>query len=254
MSTPDLLQVDRSYLDGAALLVPHGVLDLASYGPLRDLLLIYALESPRAVIVDVSNLLVPTDATLAVFPSVWTQVAVWPGVPIMLVARPELTRRRLRHSEMISYVPVYTSVAEALGSLEAPAKGRRAALELPYDPTSASAARRFVHEVCTQWNCAELIIEGTMIANELVQNAVQHAGSECQLRLELRRRMLTIAVYDDDPTPAKRVEPWTSVPPRLGLMLVSRLAETWSCAPTMGGGKVVWAVLPRHRSLLWVRR
>ena len=49
----------------------HGILDLASYGQLRDALFKCALEIPRAVIVDLSELLVPTDATLAVFPSVW---------------------------------------------------------------------------------------------------------------------------------------------------------------------------------------
>src|SRR5437660_10507152 len=71
MSAPTQLQIDRSFRDDAALVTPRGVLDLASYGQLRDALLKCALEIPRAVIVDVSALMVPTDATLAVFPSVW---------------------------------------------------------------------------------------------------------------------------------------------------------------------------------------
>jgi anti-sigma regulatory factor (Ser/Thr protein kinase) len=248
MSAPTPLEIDRSFRDDAALLTPHGVLDLASYGRLRDALLKCALEIPRAVIVDVSYLLVPTDATLAVFPSVWMQVSDWPEVPIMLVATQELARRRIQHSPITRYIPVHTSVAEALGALDQPAPRRRAVLELPYDPASAAAARRFVHAVCTRWDCAPLLVDATMIASELVENAVRHAGSECRLRLELRRNMLTVAVYDDDPTAVKRVEPWTSAPPRLGLMLVSRLASTWNCAPTLAGGKVVWAVLRRFET------
>lgn len=250
MPAPDQLRIKRSFRDGAALLTPQGVLDLASYSSLRDALLKCALEVPRAVIVDASNLLVPSDATLAVFPSVWMQVSEWPGVPIVLVAEHELTRRRLNQSAIIRYVPVHASVAEALDSVGSPAHRRRATLELPYDPTSASVARRFVDVVCTKWGCAELIIEATMIANELVENAVRHACTDAHLRLELRRNALTIAVYDDDPTPVRRVEPWMSVPPRLGLMLVSRLANSWNSAPTFSGGKVVWAVLRQPQEIL----
>jgi anti-sigma regulatory factor (Ser/Thr protein kinase) len=247
MTTPTQLQIDRSFRDDAGVVIPRGVLDLATYGQLRDALLKSALEIPRAVIVDVSSLMVPTDATLAVFPSVWMQVSEWPGVPIMLVAGPELTRRRISHSPIIRYIPVYASVTEALDSLDAAPRRRRAVLELPYDPVSASAARRYVDVVCTQWRCPELIIDATMIASELVENAVQHAASESRLRLELRHHMFTVAVYDDNPAPVKLVEPWTGRPPRLGLMLVSRLANTWNYAPTMAGGKVVWAVLRRTR-------
>jgi len=246
MSAPAELQIDRSFRDDAALITPRGVLDLASYGALRDVLLKCALEIPRAVIVDVSSLLVPTDATLAVFPSVWMQVSEWPEVPILLVAQHEMARRRIKRSPITRYIPVFTSVTEALSALARPPHRRRAVLELPYDPSSAGAARRFVDVVCTRWDCAELLVEATLIASELVENAVRHADSDARLRLELRPGLLTIAVYDDDPTPVKRVEPWLSAPPRLGLMLVSRLANTWNCAPTLAGGKVVWAVLRLH--------
>src|SRR2546421_5166666 len=127
----DGLTLERSFRDDAALVTARGVLDLASYGTLRDTLLKCALEIPRAVLVDVSELLVPTDATLAVFPSVWMQVSEWPGVPIMLVAGPELARRRIMHSPITQYVPVYRSAAEALGAIDQPSQRRRAVLELP---------------------------------------------------------------------------------------------------------------------------
>src|SRR5690349_19285635 len=133
MSACNDLTIARSFREDVALLTPCGVLDLASYAELRDTLLKCALEMPRAVIVDISELLVPTEATLAVFPSVWMQVSEWPGVPIILVARQPLARRRLMHSSIVRYVPVHASVAEALDSIDVPPPRRRAVLELPYD-------------------------------------------------------------------------------------------------------------------------
>lgn len=247
MSALTDLEIERTFRDDVAVLTPRGVLDLSSYAQLRDVLLKSALELPRAVVVDISALMVPTDATLAVFPSVWMQVSEWPGVPIILVAGQELTRRRLRHTAILRYVPVHATLVDAIDSVDAAPHRRRAVLELPYDPVSASSARRFVDVVCTRWGCADLATEAVMIASELVENAVRHANSDARLRLELRRDLLTIAVYDEDPTPIQRVEPWTRTPPHLGLLMVSRLAASWNCAPTMSGGKVVWAVLRRDR-------
>jgi hypothetical protein len=247
MTAVSELRIERSFRGDAALLTPHGVLDLSNYALLRDTLLKCAVEIPQAVIVDVSSMMVPTDATLAVFPSVWMQVSEWPGVPIVLVAGPELIRRRIAQNPIIRYVPVHPNVSAALDSLQLAPRRRRTVLELPCSAASPRAARRFVHVICDRWKCSEVIIDAAMIANELVENAVEHAGTESRLRLELRRGMLTVAVYDDDPTPVRLFESWIGAKPKLGLMLVSRLASTWNCAPTMAGGKVVWAVVRLHR-------
>jgi anti-sigma regulatory factor (Ser/Thr protein kinase) len=247
MPKPSVLRVEHSFIDDSTLLIPSGVLDLTTYAELRDTLLKYALEIPRAVIVDVGSLMVPTDATLAVFSSVWMQVSDWPGVPIVLVASRPLDRRRLGRSAITRFLPVCSTVKEALASLEEPPLRRRTVLELPYDPVSAATARRFVQVTCARWGCDELLIDAELIASELVENAVRHAHSESQLRLELLRDFLTIAVYDDNPEPATLVDLDLDDAPQLGLLLVAQLATTWNCAPTLAGGKVVWAVmrLPR---------
>lgn len=118
-------------------------------------------------------------------------------------------------------------------------------LELPCSTSSAAVARRFVAETCERWSCVELLPDAVVIASELVENAVRHAHSQSRLRLELRRGTLTVAVYDNDPTPAQPVEPNGLASRHLGLGLVARLASTWNCAPTWSGGKVVWAVVRR---------
>jgi anti-sigma regulatory factor (Ser/Thr protein kinase) len=241
------LEIHQTYHGDAVLLAPDGVLALGTYGHLRDSLLKAAMEIPKAVIVDVDGLRVPTDATLAVFSSVWMQVSEWPGVPIVLVASRELDRRRLERSAITRFIPVHAGVAEALAMISPPPPSRRSLLELPYDPASASLARRFVQVTCGRWDCADLVLDAELVANELVENAVRHAHSEARIRLELRPETLTVAVYDDNPQPVQLAEPDLAEAVHLGLLLVARLSTTWNCAPTLAGGKVVWAVLNRHR-------
>jgi anti-sigma regulatory factor (Ser/Thr protein kinase) len=245
MASPPELEVYRTYRGDAVLVAPHGVLALATYGQLRDALLKSALEIPKAVIVDVDALLVPTDATLAVFSSVWMQVSEWPGVPIVLVASRQLDRRRLERSAVTRFIPVHASVDDALHAVGELSPRRRSLLELPYDPASASLARRFVEMTCARWGCMDLLLDAELVANELVENAVRHAHSEARIHLELRDGMLTVAVYDDDPLPAQLIEPDLAEAVHLGLLLVAQLSSTWNCAPTLTGGKVVWAVLRR---------
>jgi anti-sigma regulatory factor (Ser/Thr protein kinase) len=99
---------------------------------------------------------------------------------------------------------------------------------------------------CVRWGCTDLLLDAELVANELVENAVRHAHSEARIRLELRAGMLTVAVYDDDPLPAQLVEPDLADAVHLGLLLVAQLSSSWNCAPTLAGGKVVWAVLQRR--------
>jgi hypothetical protein len=243
MSAPIGLHIERTFRDGVVVVIPYGVLDLASYGQLRDVLVKCAVELPRAVVVDVGWLRVPASATLTVFTSVWMQVSDWPGVPLVLVAAHELNRRRLARSTITRYIPVYRSVEEAVGALDEPLPRRRAILELPADLASVAVARRFVEVTCTRWNRPGVCRDAVLVASELVENAVRHATGDPRLRLELCRDRLTVAVYDDDPMPPRLIESSVATAGYLGLVLVAKLATTWSSAPTMSGGKVVWAVL-----------
>jgi anti-sigma regulatory factor (Ser/Thr protein kinase) len=243
MSGSTRLQIDCSVRDGVALVRPTGVLDLTTYADLRDTLIKCALDEPRAVVVDVGTLWVPTEATLAVFSAVWMRVSDWPGVPIVLVVPDPKNRQRLGRRAIARFVPVHATLAEALQQIGDPPPRRRGVLELPCSSNSPAAARRFVAGTCERWNCVELLPDAVVVASELVENAVRHAHSEPRLRLDLRRGMLTVAVYDNDPTPAQPVAPVGLASRHLGLELVDRLASTWSCAPTWSGGKVVWAVL-----------
>jgi anti-anti-sigma regulatory factor len=238
----DALRVDHRELVGASVIEPHGVLDVASYGDLRNTMVKAAIDEPRAVIIDLDGLSVPDRWALALFSSVSDQLAQWPGVPLLLSATREGQRDLLDRYRLARFVPVYSSVLDAVAAIDDPPPRRIARRKLPNKLASASLVRRFVLDVCSTWPVAAHTEDAMMIANEFVENTLLHTYCAPSLRLELRRGLLTIAVYDDDPMPARLVEP-EQPGRRRGLVLVSRLSRLWGCSPTLAGGKVVWAVL-----------
>jgi anti-anti-sigma factor len=235
------LRVDQRELVGAAVVEPHGVLDAESYGGLRTALVKTAIDEPRAVIVDLDELDVPDSTALSLFSSVSTQITQWPGVPLLVAAtRPE-KQAVLDGYRLARYVPVYRSVMAAIGAIDDPPPRRIARRRLPNSLSSAALARRFVLDVCSDWPVATRTEDAMMVANELVENTLLHTYCAPSLRLELRRGLLTIAVYDDDPAMAHLIEP--DAERHRGLLLVAQLSRAWGCSPTLTGGKVVWAVL-----------
>jgi anti-anti-sigma regulatory factor len=239
-STP--LRVDRRELVGASVIEPRGVLDAASYGGLRVDLVKTAIDEPRAVIVDIDGLAVPDSAALALFTSVSTQIAEWPGVPLLVAATQDTQRELLATYRLARFVPVFWSVMAAVAAIDDPPPRRIARRRLPNSLTSAALTRRFVLDVCSDWPVATRTEDAMMVANELVENTLLHTYCAPSLRLELRRGLLTIAVYDDDPAMAHLTEP--DADRHRGLVLVAQLSQAWGCSPTPSGGKVVWAVLP----------
>ncbi|MGH3880679.1 MAG: ATP-binding protein [Actinophytocola sp.] len=235
------LRVDSRELAGAAVVEPCGVLDVASYAELRDALLKTSVDEPRAMIVDVDELAMPDRTALVLFPAVAAQVSQWPGLPLLLAATKPTQHEQLATYRLSKYVPVHRSVPAALAAIDEPPPRRIARRKLPNSLSSSALARRWVLDVCSHWPVAQRGPEAMMVANELVENTLLHTYCAPSLRLELRRGLLTVAVYDDDPAPARPVEPPS--PDHRGLELVARLTRTWGSSPAPGGGKVVWAVL-----------
>lgn len=85
----------------------------------------------------------------------------------------------------------------------------------------------------------------TLIATELVENSVRHAGTTCTLRLERHAAGLSVAVSDADPRPpVLHSRDVAAARAEFGMSLVEMMSRAWGCSPRWGGGKVVWAVLP----------
>ena len=90
------LTVAADAVNGAAVLIPDGILDSDTYRFLRDIVIDTALEEPTAVIIDVGRLTVPAETAWTVFTSARWHVGVWPNTPILLVCQDAKRRSALR--------------------------------------------------------------------------------------------------------------------------------------------------------------
>jgi anti-anti-sigma regulatory factor len=230
---------------GAVVVVAEGVLDAGSYGRLRDAVVKAAAEAPRAVIVDVDRLGVRDTAALALFPAVLADITLWPGVPLLIVAANHANHRMLVRYRMARYVPVHRSLENAIAAIGDPPPRRVARAELPNGRLSARMAREFVTDWCRRWEVTGVrTADAVQVVGELVDNTMKHTYGPPTVRVELRRGMLTVAVYDDDPAPAHLLMPDPVGPEAAhGMALIASLSRVWGSNPTRSGGKVVWAVL-----------
>jgi anti-sigma regulatory factor (Ser/Thr protein kinase) len=117
---------------------------------------------------------------------------------------------------------------------------REALVQLTPDASSLREGRHFVARTLRDWHVDESHIEPvTLVANELLANAIVHAHSAPVLSLAATGSDLTLRVADESPNvPVPR----TSVPDETGgrgLMLVEALADRWGYEPS-DSGKVVW--------------
>lgn len=241
-----MLDVDLSVNGNATVVAPRGLLDVSTAPHLRDVLLKCIADQPAAVIVDLAGLELWRTYTLSVFTVVARRTAEWSGIPLILVAGEDVEARIGLHARAIArFLQVVPNIDAALAAIRQPPVRRVVRLRLPPDPYSARTTRRTVAASCELWGCPQVIHDAVAVASELVANAVVHAGTDAQLRLELRRGLLTIAVTDQVPDP-----PVLGVPvgddlrtSGLGLVIVDAISRTWGSAPTSSGGKIVWAVL-----------
>ncbi|MGW4026334.1 SpoIIE family protein phosphatase [Streptomyces sp. NPDC005009] len=130
---------------------------------------------------------------------------------------------------------------------------------LPGSPLAPGAARALLRKALTEW--AELALPGaehltgrvgddaTLIASELVTNAVVHAGTEVRVacRLEEETGALVVEVADQHPSRAPRGNepegpPYDTPEYGRGLRLVAALSEAWGIT-YRPGTKTVWARL-----------
>ena len=114
-------------------------------------------------------------------------------------------------------------------------------MQLTPDPSSLSEGRRFVARTLRDWEVDEAHIEPvTLVANELLANAIVHAHSAPVLSLAEAGSDLMLKVADDSPSvPVVRAAVPDDDTGGRGLMLVEALADQWGCEPS-DSGKVVW--------------
>jgi hypothetical protein len=155
VTVTDELSVYWWHHAGALAVVAEGSLGAGSYGRLRDTLLKAAADTPSAVIVDLDRMDVASPVALALFPSVASKIAVWPGIPLILVVADEAKLHLLAEYRTRRYVPVQDSLEAAVPAIGDPPPRRVARIDLPYGSACFALTRDFVSEWCERWQVPE---------------------------------------------------------------------------------------------------
>lgn len=223
----------------------HGTLDGTTYRDVRDAVVKAAIDEPRVLVLDVTDLRAPSPSAWSAFTSARWLVARWPHVPMGLVCAHAAGRRTLRRNGVGRYLPIYGSRGSAAAALTVDrerAVRQRARQRWPAHRSSLPAARRFVADVLHDWGVDGLIPAASVVATVLVDNVLTHTDSEPDVRLEADGDKVTVAVADGSAALAEMPEHAEALGVLTDLMMVSSLCAAWGNSPT-ADGKVVWAVL-----------
>lgn len=232
-------------------LVMEGVLDSTTYRTVRDTVIKAALEEPRAVIVDVNLLFVPTASAWTVFTSARWHVSVWPDIPVLLVCAEPQVRRAIAAGGVTRYVPVHPNLElalHALGTQPLPVR-RRARSELPATRVGVGLARAMITDRLTHWDQADLVPVAATVGTVFVENVLDHTESTPVLIVESYDKAVTVAVEDcSEHLPGRHEDANRGAEIVSGLAIVSALCRAWGATPT-STGKTVWAVVGRENQL-----
>ena len=119
---------------------------------------------------------------------------------------------------------------------------RQESVTLACEPQSASAARRFVTQMCGGSMSDDELGTATLLVSELVTNVVVHAGTACRLTVSLDASSVYVEVQDGNRDPVSDVVAARDETGGRGLLLVELLSTRWGVVTTPRG-KYVWFAL-----------
>lgn len=222
----------------------RGELSLHSASSVAKALTKLLLNHDR-VMVDLARLRVRWTPALQVFPTALASAGGWPSARLVLFAATEQTSTALHGMRVPTTVPLAQGTREARAQLgRRPSRVARA-YELANDTSSPRRARGLVRSACSDWDLTAVAERASLVASELVTNAVHHTESECWLRVALDDRGLHLAVRDFRPGQLPSLRPLGDGAPGSGglLHVVAVMSRRWGVTPH-ADGKSVWAVLP----------
>lgn len=198
------------------------------------------LRDVDRVLVDITGLALTQTSVLQVFPDAVDLAGGWPAVRLGVVYGGRVTGQALRASRVARRVAIADQAELALlRCAERPVEVRTwwwfpAAEQTPACCRSVAGLR------LASWSVPERDVEQAIVVlNELVTNAVQHAGTAVQVGLVLDGNALAMRVRDFSCHP-----PASTSQRRLGLRVVDELAPRWGFE-AHEDGKTAWAQLPR---------
>lgn len=136
-------------------------------------------------------------------------------------------------------------VIVAGGPLPLTARDRCTHINLEPDPSSPSAARRFVHAAVGDDVDEDAATTLALLTSELVTNGVLHARTALQVGVTEYHDEILVAVGDHNLVQPEQ-QPYSDFrTDGRGLTLVKTLAHRWGVT-TYRGGKSVWFTVMRH--------
>ena len=116
----------------------------------------------------------------------------------------------------------------------------RAVVRLPAAPDSIGAARAALRRTLRDWDLDALVDTAQLLTSELATNAVLHARTDFELRVERRGDRLRVSVLDGSPRTAARRRYGLDSGTGRGLGLVEALSADWGTSSADGWAKAVW--------------
>lgn len=171
-----------------------------------------------------------------------------PGIRVVIFSGAEPEDRAWYDEHTEGYVLKDSDIDYLVALLEdvaRPAPEPEVVLDLPQDLGSVRTARRFVRETLTEWGVRGIVDDALLVVSELAANAINHAGSDYQVRLTASSRSVRIEVRDGGHgTPEPQPKSLTSERGR-GLLMVAAISASWGIERSEGRRKLVWAELTR---------
>lgn len=113
-------------------------------------------------------------------------------------------------------------------------------------PESVPEARQAVARALEDWGLGPLDVAARaggdllLVASELATNAAKASSHSFLLTVDAHRDHLEVTVADEDPRPARRLEPGLDQSSGRGLGIVEALCSCWGQTPFDGHTKTVW--------------
>lgn len=115
-------------------------------------------------------------------------------------------------------------------------------LRLPPDAAELRHARTWTAQVCRRWHADRLCDDVVLVVNELVSNAIRHAGTELLVELSGAYGAVLVTVTDQSTEPVRARPAAGRDEGGHGLLLVEALSSRWGVT-MLPFGKRVWAEL-----------
>lgn len=204
--------------------------------------LLNVLRKRQRVIADVSGIDLRAASAVLLLPPVLAAAGGWPWARLVVMGASRAFEAAMVSHRADLFVPLAATIVDARRRLAE--RPREVATSRSFEGVSAAKqTRQFVHEVCEVWRVPEEPTEQAVyVANELVSNAIEHAGSGTDVTLDLGPDGLMVSVSDASVTRPQRLPPDPVAARGRGIAMVERIAADWGVLPA-AAGKTVWALV-----------